>query len=43
LIFQDRAGTANRFFRIDGAVSLDINQQFIQVGALFNTCRFNAE
>src|SRR5688572_9592014 len=36
LILEDRAGAADGFFRVDGAVGLDVDDQLVEVGALFH-------
>src|SRR5690606_35265769 len=36
LILQDRARAANRFFRIDRAVRLDVENELVQVGTLLH-------
>src|SRR5690606_25691864 len=37
LLLQDGRGTTDSFFRIDGAIGLEVNNQLVQVGALFDT------
>ena len=37
LVLQNRAGAANRFFRVDRAVGLDVQDQLVQVRALLDT------
>ena len=41
LVFQDAAGATNRFFRIDRAVGLDVDDQLVEVGALLDSSRFD--
>ena len=36
LILEDAAGAADGLFRVDGAVGLDVQDQLVEVGALFN-------
>src|SRR5690606_7732019 len=40
LLLQDGRGTTDSFFRIDGAIGFQVNNQLVQVGALFYTGRF---
>ena len=41
LVFQNAAGAANCFFRVDCSIGLDLDNQLIEIGALFNTGGFN--
>ena len=36
LVLEDAARAANCFFRVDGAIGLDVEHQLVEVGALFN-------
>src|SRR6188768_2281862 len=39
LILEDAAGATDGFFRVDGAVGLDVDHELVEVGALFDASR----
>src|SRR5680860_1716580 len=41
LLLENRGRPANCFLRIDGAISLQINDQLVQIGALLYPCAFH--
>src|SRR3546814_3611061 len=43
LVHQDAGRLAHSFFWRDNTIGLDVEHQFVQVGALFNTSAFNRD
>src|SRR5262249_36237983 len=41
LVDQDAGSVTNRFLRLYGTVGLDVDDQLVEVRALFDTCRFD--
>ena len=41
LILENMGSLTQRFFRKNGAVRLNVHDEFVKVGALFDTCVFN--
>ena len=42
LVLQDTAGDTDSFFRIDRAIGFDVDDQLVEVGALFDARGFDA-